>query len=67
MRVRRARTSWVTSLTILAFSRGERVLNHLASRWESEWGGRCQQCRVSQLVGEEGGQDSRLCPGGRGG
>lgn len=34
MRVRRARTSWETSLIILAFSLGERVVNHLARRCE---------------------------------
>jgi hypothetical protein len=33
MRVRRARTSWVTSLTILAFSLGESVVNHFARRY----------------------------------
>ena len=33
MRVRRARTSWETSLMILALSFGERVVNHLARRW----------------------------------
>ena len=32
MRVRRARTSWETSLTILAFSLGDRVVNHFARR-----------------------------------
>jgi hypothetical protein len=32
MRVRRARTSWETSLMILALSLGERVVNHLARR-----------------------------------
>lgn len=32
MRVRRDRTSWVTSLMILAFSLGDRVVNHLARR-----------------------------------
>ena len=32
MRVRRARTSCVTSLTILAFDLGGRVVNHFASR-----------------------------------
>lgn len=34
MRVRRDSTSWVTSLMILAFSLGERVVNHLARRCE---------------------------------
>lgn len=33
MRVRLARTSWETSLTILALSLGDRVVNHLARRW----------------------------------
>jgi hypothetical protein len=37
IRVRRARTSCVTSLTILALSFGESVVNHLARRWR----GRC--------------------------
>ena len=39
MRVRRARTSWETSLMILALSLGERVVNHLARRWrvEGQW------------------------------
>lgn len=32
MRVRLDRTSWETSLIIFAFSRGERVVNHFASR-----------------------------------
>jgi hypothetical protein len=32
MRVRRARTSWETSLMIFALSLGERVVNHLARR-----------------------------------
>ena len=32
MRVRRARTSWVTSLTILDFCFGGMLANHLASR-----------------------------------
>jgi hypothetical protein len=32
MRVRRARTSWVTSLTILAFCLGGIVTNHFARR-----------------------------------
>lgn len=36
MRVRRDRTSWVTSLTTLAFSLGDSVVNHLARRWD--WG-----------------------------
>lgn len=31
MRVRRARTSWVTSLTIFAFALGGMVVNHFAS------------------------------------
>ena len=36
MRVRRDRTSWDTSLMILALSLGERVVNHFARRclWE---------------------------------
>lgn len=34
MRVLRARTSWETSLMILALSLGESVVNHLAKRWE---------------------------------
>jgi alpha/beta superfamily hydrolase len=34
MRVRRARTSCETSLMILAFSFGDRVVNHLARRYE---------------------------------
>lgn len=34
MRVRRARTSCDTSLMILAFSFGDRVVNHLARRYE---------------------------------
>lgn len=33
MRVRRASTSCVTSLTTLALSLGESVVNHLANRW----------------------------------
>ena len=33
IRVRLASTSCETSLMILAFSLGERVVNHLASRW----------------------------------
>lgn len=33
MRVRRASTSWETSLTILALSLGARVVNHLARRY----------------------------------
>jgi hypothetical protein len=33
IRVRRARTSCVTSFTILALSFGESVVNHLARRW----------------------------------
>lgn len=36
MRVRRDSTSWVTSLIILAFSLGERVVNHLARRCGSK-------------------------------
>lgn len=32
MRVLRARTSWETSLTILAFSLGDNVVNHFARR-----------------------------------
>ena len=36
MRVRRESTSWVTSLMILAFSLGERVVNHLARRCEEK-------------------------------
>lgn len=32
MRVRRARTAWVTSFTILALSLGDKVVNHLARR-----------------------------------
>lgn len=40
MRVRRARTSCETSLTILALSLGASVVNHLARRWE------LQQCGV---------------------
>jgi hypothetical protein len=43
MRVRRARTSWVTSLTILAFCLDGSVWNHLARRTlpgcERGWGG----------------------------
>ena len=35
MRVRRARTSWETSLMILALSLGESVVNHFASRWRT--------------------------------
>jgi hypothetical protein len=35
MRVRRARTSWETSLTILALSLGARVVNHLARRYRA--------------------------------
>jgi hypothetical protein len=41
MRVRRARTSCETSLTILALSLGARVVNHLARRWRAsvrQWG-----------------------------
>jgi hypothetical protein len=34
IRVRRASTSWETSLTILAFSLGDRVVNHFARRYE---------------------------------
>lgn len=37
MRVRRESTSWVTSLMILAFSLGERVVNHLARRCEENF------------------------------
>ena len=37
MRVRRESTSWVTSLMILAFSLGERVVNHLARRCEEKF------------------------------
>lgn len=36
MRVRRDSTSWVTSLIILAFSLGERVVNHLARRCQEK-------------------------------
>ena len=35
MRVRRASTSWDTSLTIFAFSLGDSVVNHLARRWST--------------------------------
>ena len=34
IRVRRASTSWVTSLMILAFSLGDRVVNHFANLWK---------------------------------
>ena len=37
MRVRRARTSCETSLMILAFSFGDRVVNHLARRYEHQY------------------------------
>jgi hypothetical protein len=36
MRVRLARTSWETSLTILALSLGDSVVNHLARRCSEE-------------------------------
>ncbi|PLN79513.1 hypothetical protein BDW42DRAFT_172673, partial [Aspergillus taichungensis] len=47
MRVRRDRTSCVTSLTILAFSLGERVVNHLARRCDKI----CVQSVSSELAG----------------
>lgn len=53
IRVRRARTSWDTSLTILAFSLGERVVNHLARR-----------CTQALSVGSVNGGGS-TCAGGR--
>lgn len=34
MRVRRARTSWETSLMILALSLGDKVVNHFARRFQ---------------------------------
>lgn len=47
MRVLRASTSCETSLMILAFSRGDNVVNHLANR--------CGSRGVSESVGGEGG------------
>jgi hypothetical protein len=56
MRVRRASTSCETSLTILALSLGERVVNHLASRW--------QMVSVPEEEGEAG-RHSPPCPAAR--
>lgn len=69
MRVLLARTSWETSLTILALSLGDRVVNHLARRWIFEI--RAVSREKDTVVGDEsnarGGQDAPLCPGARGG
>jgi hypothetical protein len=67
MRVRRARTSWETSLTIFAFSLGDRVMNHLARRCKG-FDVSCE-ARLHRawacLASEEG--DLRPCPAGRAG
>jgi len=53
IRVRRERTSWVTSLMILAFSLGERVVNHFASLYLRRF-----EISQSSMVGNRGGDSA---------
>lgn len=68
MRVRRARTSWVTSLTILALSLGDRVVNHLAKRCKRQKHGRqvlylgATSLTQRRGVGIEGGDEKGHSP-----
>lgn len=56
MRVRRARTSCETSLTIFAFSLGASVVNHLARRYVGASAGGALHSEVG---------DQPLCPAAR--